>query len=79
MAWADPADNASDVEAAHNAAAEAAARGKSAPEQQKDANGEWETRACVDCGEEIEPGRLELGRVRCFHCQDVLEKTQVCG
>lgn len=74
MPWADPADNASEVEAAHNAAAETAARGKSGPEQRKDANGNWETVLCVDCDEEIEPARLEMGRVRCFHCQSVLEK-----
>ena len=29
---------------------------------------------CVDCGESIEPGRVQLGKVRCFHCQSDREK-----
>lgn len=44
-----------------------------APEQTQDADGNWEHTECVDCGEDIEPARLNLGKVRCFRCQSALE------
>ena len=47
-----------------------------APEQKKGPNGEWETEECVDCGEDIEPQRLTLGKVRCFSCQSIKEKKE---
>ena len=34
----------------------------------------WETEECVDCGYEIEPGRLELAKIRCFICQSAKDK-----
>lgn len=37
---------------------------------------EWETTECVDCGEEIEEGRLELAKIRCKRCQEILEKKR---
>ena len=50
-------------------------RRAAAPEQQC-INGEWETEVCVDCEEPIEPGRLEMGRIRCFSCQSLLERKR---
>lgn len=35
---------------------------------------QWETEDCVDCGYPIEPGRLELAKVRCFTCQSLKDK-----
>lgn len=46
------------------------------PEQQKDAEGNWETSECVDCGKDIEDGRLAMGKVRCFDCQTIKEKKE---
>lgn len=50
------------------------ARKKAEPEQLPRADGTYAILACVDCGEDIEPGRVQLGKVRCFHCQSDLEK-----
>jgi len=50
------------------------ARKKAAPEQEPRADGTYAILDCVDCGEGIEPGRVQLGKVRCFHCQSDLEK-----
>ncbi len=47
---------------------------KARPEQVRRGDGSWPQEDCEDCGLEIEPGRLELGKIRCFHCQTVLEK-----
>lgn len=49
------------------------ARGKSAPEQHPDFDGE----NCVedDCGIAIPPARLALGKVRCVDCQSRLERV----
>lgn len=44
-----------------------------APEQARNDDGTWPTTECTDCGEDIEPARLEFGRVRCFACQTALE------
>ena len=42
----------------------------------KRAEPESDCRYCRDCGEEIEPGRLEAvpGAVRCIDCQGTFEK-----
>ena len=76
MGWADPMDQASELETVHNATALSAARAKNKPEQEQAPDGTWETTECVDCGEDIEPKRLEMGRIRCFHCQNTLEKKR---
>lgn len=53
------------------AEAERRARGKSAPEFHPEFDGVH----CVepDCGVEIPPGRLALGKVRCIDCQRLIE------
>lgn len=44
-------------------------RYKSQPEQYQNPDGSWPQAECADCGGEIEEGRLEMGKVRCFLCQ----------
>ncbi len=53
----------------------AAARSLSKPEQVRSEDGTWPVPDCVDCGGEIPPGRLNLGRIRCVYCQEACEKT----
>ena len=47
-----------------------------APEQVQNKDGTWPVTECVDCGDEIEVGRLELSKVRCLRCQETLEKKR---
>lgn len=52
---------------------------KVAPEQRKVLKEgatqlEWEHLDCVDCGDPIEPERLEWARKRCVCCQSIKEK-----
>ena len=49
---------------------------KLAPEQVRLADGTWPTTECVDCGEEIPEKRLEMARIRCVVCQEILEKRK---
>ena len=37
---------------------------------------EWPEKECIDCGRDIEEGRLNLGKVRCLRCQETLEKKR---
>jgi RNA polymerase-binding transcription factor DksA len=69
---ADPLDEAA---ALSNALADAAidrVRRANAPETHPDFDGE----SCVDCGDPIPEGRLQLKKVRCVHCQGRLELRQ---
>lgn len=45
-------------------------KAKVAPERHPDFDGE----SCLDCGDEIPKARLVMGRIRCVHCQEILEK-----
>lgn len=45
-----------------------------APEQRRRPDGSWPQTDCEDCGDAIEAGRLQLGRIRCFSCQEQLER-----
>jgi len=45
-------------------------KAKVAPEKHPDFDGEH----CVDCEDEIPEVRLTMGKVRCVHCQEFLEK-----
>ena len=70
---ADPIDQASNLEILHTDRSIAKARLGAKPEQVC-INGVWETESCVDCGDGIEHERLEMGKVRCFSCQDLKER-----
>lgn len=76
MKHADPLDQASELQEAHNDESIRKARLAAAPEQVRDINGNWPTLECVDCGEDIEEIRLEMGRIRCFSCQSSLERDR---
>jgi RNA polymerase-binding transcription factor DksA len=45
-------------------------KAKVAPETHPNFDGE----TCVDCGDDIPEVRLTMGKVRCVHCQELLEK-----
>lgn len=34
----------------------------------------WDGETCFDCGEDLPFRRIEMGRVRCVHCQTVAER-----
>ena len=69
---ADILDQASEV--AQQATDDAVARYRrlAAPEQDPDDIDPY----CCDCGGEIEPGRLELLKKRCFQCQTLFENRR---
>ena len=75
-ACADILDQASNVTLASTANQIAHLSFLAAPEQRRDEDGNWETLECVDCGCDIEEGRLNLGKVRCLRCQETLEKKR---
>ena len=66
---ADPIDEASALASALTEGAIAVARAASAQETHPDFDGE----TCVECGDDMPPERLKLGRVRCVRCQSALE------
>jgi len=36
---------------------------------------EWDKESCFDCGEDLPEVRINLGRVRCIHCQTKAERN----
>ena len=78
-AYTDPLDYAAELEEQERQSALALHSRHTQPEQVKDAQGNWETEECIDCGEDIKPARLEMGKVRCFHCQSELEDMRKRG
>lgn len=34
----------------------------------------WDGETCFDCGDDMMEERIEMGRVRCVHCQSVAER-----
>ena len=75
-ACADILDQASNVTLASTANQIAHLSHLAAPEQERDAEGNWQVTECLDCGRDIEEGRLNLGKVRCLRCQETLEKKR---
>ncbi len=37
----------------------------------------WDGETCFDCGGDIPEERIEMGRVRCVHCQSVAERKGI--
>lgn len=72
--YADPLDKASDLASMYNEQGLAEVQRKNAPEQTQNPDGTWPHTECVDCGDDIPEGRLQLGRVRCISCQDIKER-----
>lgn len=69
----DPIDQGSYMAEMHNKFSVAAARLKAAPEQ------DGTVTECAVCGEDIEPERVVMQRIRCFTCQDAKEKREARG
>ena len=66
----DEADQASMFQMAENEQAIAKVKAKVAPETHPDFDG----KKCLECAGKIPKARLDMGRMRCVHCQTVLEK-----
>lgn len=75
----DEIDRAAAISEVMDAAYLAEARSRWKPEQTQGPDGTWPVTDCVDCGEEIEQPRLLMGRIRCFLCQEGLEKRRKLG
>jgi len=69
---ADLIDKASDVIEACTEEAERRIRKQAMPEVHPDFDGQH----CVDCEEPIHFVRLEMGRVRCVGCQELLDQRR---
>lgn len=65
----DEADQASMFQMAQNALALAKVKAKMQPEKHPDFDGS----TCLDCGDDIPQARLDMGKIRCVHCQSALE------
>lgn len=72
--YADPLDRASSVSQEFLEQNLARISDRNKPEQVRLPDGTWPHPDCIDCGEEIPQGRLELGKVRCIYCQEALER-----
>jgi RNA polymerase-binding transcription factor DksA len=70
---ADEIDRANELAAKMAESAVADLRNKAKPEQIQNEDGTWPHTDCLDCGGEIAPGRLALGKIRCIYCQSDLE------
>ena len=75
-ACADILDQASNVTLASTANQIAHLSFLAAPEQVRNEDGTWPVTECTSCGNDIEEGRLNLGKVRCLRCQETLEKKR---
>ena len=75
-ACADILDQASNVTLASTANQIAHLSNLAAPEQVQNEDGTWPVTECTSCGNDIEEGRLNLGKVRCLRCQETLEKKR---
>lgn len=73
--FSDNIDQANELAQRMNDHAVAEAMAKSKPEQVQNPDGSWPVTECDDCGSDIEPGRIELGKIRCITCQEALERA----
>lgn len=75
----DVIDSACEQEQMTTAVLVALQRSKLKYEQARDKHGNWPITECVDCGDDIPEGRLEMGKIRCVHCQEAKEKREARG
>lgn len=75
---ADPLDSATDIALMENVNRVETARLANKPEQVQNKDGSWPHTECVepDCGDELPPQRLAMGRIRCTPCQTRKEKRR---
>lgn len=71
---ADDLDQASELTQQLTDAYVSNARHAARPEQVQLDDGSWPYPVCTECGDEIPPARLALGKVRCVSCQRDLER-----
>ena len=76
MSGADDLDQAAELTQMMNDSAIAQVQKLAKPEQVQNADGTWPKPDCDDCGGEMVPGRLKLGKIRCVHCQGALERRR---
>ena len=80
MKYSDPIDQAAQLSEMYTDIAVNAQRQKCVPQQvqvqDEDGNWYWPVTECEDCGLDIEPGRLQMGRIRCLACQTTLESKE---
>ena len=69
----DVLDRASALTARLNEAYVEEARHRARPDQKQNPDGSWPQTECEDCANDIEPGRLALGKIRCLGCQEARE------
>lgn len=72
--FSDTLDQAQAINEQHQEASLALFRERSKPEQVRNEDGSWPHPECIDCGVDIPEGRLNLGKVRCLDCQELLER-----
>jgi RNA polymerase-binding transcription factor DksA len=72
MREADSLDIAAELQDMFNQNGVAAARQAAAQQTDPDFDGKH----CIECAEVIPQGRLDLGRINCYSCQDGLEKKK---
>ena len=73
--YPDPLDQASQLSQRAANAGVAEASYLAAPEQVQNEDGTWPVTECVDCDGELGE-RMRLGKIRCIHCQTILEKRR---
>ena len=76
MSEADDLDRASELTQAQNDSAIDEVRRLARPEQVVGPDGKWHQTTCEDCEEKIPLARLRLGKIRCIHCQTMLERRR---
>lgn len=74
--FADVISQANHIAEMVNSAAVNAERAKAAQALAPEQNPDDVDPYCVDCGEEIETGRLAMFKCRCFACQSLKEKKE---
>jgi RNA polymerase-binding transcription factor DksA len=74
---ADDLDRAAELTMQLQEAAIAESIRAAAPQQVQLQDGSWPNPDCVDCEEPIPAARLALGRIRCVHCQGLLERGRL--
>lgn len=72
---ADNLDNAAELTQQVSDDAVALVRRAARPEQVQNADGSWPVTEC-ECGEDIPPERLVMGKIRCVCCQTLLERER---
>lgn len=74
MGEAEDLDRAADLTRELDRKAVEEVRNATKPQQVQCIDGSWPNPDCIDCADPIVVERLRMGRIRCFDCQDRLER-----